>query len=101
MDILEKYQDNYELEASPFIESNTSKIYRGYNKINNREVCLKIIDKKKLEFGDYDFLLKQIKREEEITKLCKSEYIINLYQKFETSSKIIFELKCFDTDLME
>ena len=100
MDYLEEYQQNYE-DVFFVEESNTSKIFRGYNKVYQRDVCLKIIDKKQLELGDFDFLLEQIKREEEITKLCKSEYIVNFYQKFETNNSIIFELEYCETDLME
>ena len=62
---------------------------------------MKIIDKKQLELGEYDFLYKQIKREEEITKICKSENIVNFYQKFETINHIIYELECCETDLYD
>ena len=45
--------------------------------------------------------MEQIRREEEITKICKSENIVNIYQKFENPNCIIFELENCDTDLDE
>ena len=100
MDFLGEYENNYD-EIFLLKENNTSKIYRGFNIINNRFVCLKIIDKKQLELGEYDFLIQQIKREEEITKLCKSDNIVNFYQKYETLNHIIFEFEYCDKDLSD
>ena len=100
MDILGEYENNYD-EVYLIKENNTSKIYKAFNIINNRVVCLKIIEKKQLELGEYDFLIQQIKREEEITKLCKSENIVNFYQKYETLNHIIFEFEYCEKDLSD
>ena len=100
MSSLGKYENNYE-EIFLFKENNISKLYQGYNKKENRDVCLKIIDKKKLELDNYDLLIEQINREEEIMKLCKSKNILNFYQRFETENSIIFELEYFEIDLKE
>ena len=99
-DFLEKYSKDYQniifLEETKF-----SKIYKAYNKVNAREYCLKVINKEELKKFDYDYLLEQINREEEITKLCSSENIVNLYQKLETEHNIIFELEQCEIDLAE
>ena len=75
------------------------KIYKAKNIKENRDVCLKVYDKKTLELGDYDYFLEQIKREEEIINLCKSEHIVNIYTKLETKNSIIFEMEYVDIDL--
>ena len=100
MDVLGEYENNYE-DIFLVKENNTSKIYKGFNIIDNRFICLKIIDKKQLELGEYDFLIQQIKREEEITKICKSENIVNFYQKYETLNNIIYEFEYCETDLYD
>ena len=80
-------------------ETNFSKIYRCENKETKQLVCLKVIDKNKLKLGDYNYLLEQIKREEEITKLCKSQSIVQFYRKHENENIIIFELEYLEEDL--
>ena len=97
---LEKFKDNYS-DIFFVDEINNGKIYRAYNKIEDKEVCLKVIDKEQLKLGDYDFLLKQLKREEEITEKCESENTVKLYQKMETQNSIIFEFEYCDKDLYE
>ena len=80
-------------------ETNFSKIYRCENKETKQLVCLKVIDKNKLKLGDYNYLLEQIKREEEIMKLCKSQSIVQFYRKHENENIIIFELEYLEEDL--
>ena len=80
-------------------ETNFSKIFRCTKKENGQNVCLKVIDKNKLKEGDYNYLLKQIKREEEIATLCNSNYTVNLYRKLEDSKFIIFEFENLEGDL--
>ena len=80
-------------------EEKYSKFYKAYNIKEERKACLKVISKKELEKGDYDFLLKQIEREEEITKLCKCDNIVNIYNKYENEDYIIFELELCDFSL--
>jgi len=70
-----------------------NKYYKAINIIKKRISCLKVIDKKNLENGDYDSLLIQVKREEEILKLCKCDNIVNIYDKYENDNFIIFELE--------
>ena len=98
MSVLGEYKNNYE-DIFFDDETNTSKIYKGYNKIFNRDCCLKVINKEQLKMGDYDLLLQQIKREEELTKLCNSENTVNFYQKLETKENIIFELEYCNEDM--
>jgi len=99
-DFLGKYSKDYQ-NINFLEETKFSKIYKAYNIVNARECCLKVISKKKLKKFDYDYLLEQINREEEITKLCSSENIVNLYQKLETEQYIIFELELCEIDLAE
>ena len=82
-------------------ETNNCSIYKALNKKTGNFCCLKIINKNQLKLGNYNFLLKQLKREEEINKLCNSENIVNFYNKFETQDNIVFELELCDTNLEE
>ena len=93
------YKSNYK-DVFFIEENNLSKIYSAFNTKEKRECCLKVINKKVLLQSDYDFHIEQLKKEEEITKLCKSEYIVNFYQRLETEENIIFELEScgFDDD---
>ena len=100
-ELLGDFAENYDDIFYTNKESNISKIYTAHNISSDKYVTLKIIDKKKLELGDYDYLLSQIEREEKITKMCKSEYIVELYQKFENTNAIIFEFENYESDLME
>ena len=97
---LEEYKNNFEiikLLKNEFIY----KIYQAKNIKDKKKVCLKIYDKKMLELGDYDYFLEQIKREEEIIKICKSKHIVNIYKKLETQNNIIFEMEFVNEDLSE
>ena len=96
--ILGPYSNNYKILAK-LDETNLSIIYKAFNITSNREVCLKVIDKEELKKGDYDFLLEQANKEGEITKLCNSEYTINLYGKLETQRYIIYELEYIEFSL--
>ena len=76
-------------------------LYKAENIKEQRDVTLKVYDKKKLEKGDYDYFLEQVKREEEIIKLCKCENIVNIYRKLETNNYIIFEMESWDINLSD
>ena len=74
--------------------------FEATEKISNREVILKVYDKRLIEEGPKELLLKQIKREEELTKLCKCENVIELYEVLETDISIIFVYeKCEEENL--
>jgi len=99
-------EDNYEeiyLMDNYYTSFNNNCIqfYETYNKQNDFQCCLKIINKEKMKLGDYDFLLEQIKKEEEISQLCKSDYILNLNKKFETQNYIIFEYEYYEGSLLK
>ena len=101
-DLLGEFSENYEdVHSVEEEESNTSKIYRGFNKKDNREICLKVRDKKQIELGDKDFILEQIEKEEVLTKKCKSDNIIEFYRRFETPNNIIFELEYCEQNIMD
>ena len=82
-------------------ESNNSKIFSAFNVVNQRSCILKVISKENLKSGDYTFLINQLKREEELTTICNSEYTVNLYRKLETNDYIIFELELFEDSIYE
>ena len=100
IEILGKYKGDYK-EISFINENNKCKTYNAYNIKTKQDCLLKIINKKQLELGDYDFLIEQIRLEEEITKSCNSENTVNFYRKLETKNYIIFELEYCETDLRE
>ena len=92
--MLEQYKKEYKdliLEE----DTNNNKIFSAFNVINQRSCILKVINKEKLKLGDYNFLIRQIKREEELTSYCNSEYTVNLFRKLDTNDDIIFELEYF------
>ena len=95
--ILDEYKDNYKINYL-INKSNISKIYKAENIKESRNVYLKVIPKKKLR-NNYEYFIEQIKREEEILKLCESKNIIKLYNKIETEIHIIFELEYCGIDL--
>jgi len=97
-EFLGRYENNY-IRVFLEEESNYSKKYIAFNKYLNQNVILKVINKERLKLGEYNFLLEQIKREENIAKLCQSEHIQRLYQKFETPENIIFEYEFFENNL--
>ena len=89
-----KYSDPWEKERTRF-----ACIYETYNKETKLNCCLKIFDLKELEKGDYDFHMRRLKTEEEITKLCNSENTVNFYRKLEVDNYLIFELERCDEKL--
>ena len=95
--ILGNYTEFYE---DIFLEKtiDNSFIFFAYNKKNNYNCFLRVIDKEKIKSSNYELILEQIKREEEITKICKSDYIVKLNQKYETEGYIIFEYEYCEED---
>ena len=76
-------------------ERGNKKYYKGYNLKTDRTVCLKIIDKEELETEDFE----RIKKEEEIIELCKCDYKVNIYNKYEFSNYIVYELEFYEMTL--
>ena len=85
---INNYEDVSEIEVTQY-----GKIYSAFNKKENRKCCLKIISKDQLKMGDYNYLLERVNREEQLTKICKSKNVVELYQRFENENNIIFELE--------
>jgi len=96
--ILEQYIKDYK-DIIFEEESNNSKIFSAFNITTQRSCILKVINKNNKNFKDYSSFQRQIKREEEITTLCKSEYTVNLYRTLETKEYIIFELEYYDSTI--
>ena len=97
-DILGQYKNDYEeINNNEDFETNNAKFYEAYNIAFNRSCILKVIDKKILEDGDFDFLLEQVNNEEKMTKICNSQNTVNFYRRLENQEYIIFELElCSD-----
>ena len=100
VDFLGKYSDNYE-DFNKIEETKLCKIYTALNLKYKRNCILKVFNKEKIKKGDYDFLLEKIKREEQLTKICKSKNVIELYQKFDIDDFIIFEFEFCETNLYD
>ena len=99
--ILGQYKDDYEdiNIIEEISETNNAKFYQAHNKLFNRDCILKVIDKKTLEDGDFDFLMEQINNEEKFTKICNSENTVNFYRRLDNEEYIIFELESCSEDL--
>ena len=100
--ILGQYINDYEDIEDICFENEciNNKVFSAYNVITKRFCKLKVINKKQSKFGE-NFLQTQIKREEEIASLCKSEYTVNLYRKLETPDHIIFEFEALETNMLQ
>ena len=90
---------NDKTEEAIIFETNKAKFYDAYNIAFNRKCVLKVIDKKKLEDGDFDFLMEQINNEEKLTKICNSQNTVNFYRRLENQEFIVFELESCSQDL--
>ena len=98
--LLGKYKDDYvDIVNEDNDENNIYKIYTAYNKKNNSECCLKVINKEKLKTQDYDFLIERINKEQEMQTLCNSTNTVNFYRRLETEENIIFELEYCEDNL--
>ena len=95
---LGKYSKNYE-EILMIDHTELSKIYVAYNKIQNKECCLKSINKEKIK-KDY-FLVQKINSEIQMNTICKSKNVIELYKTFETDNYYNFEFEYYDGNLLE
>ena len=98
-DILGNYINDYKDIHCLDNETNKAKFYEAYNKKFDRNCVLKVMDRKKLEDDDFDFLMEQINNEEKFTKLCNSENTVNFYRRLENNEYIIFELESCTEDL--
>ena len=78
---------------------NLGEICTGIKKNTEQEVFIKIYSKKLLKKGKYEYLLKQIEREVELSNLCKSEHILKVYKKLENQNAILLEYESFNMDL--
>ena len=88
------YQEKCLIEKNKFF-----KIYSAKNVKEERQCCLKIIDKEILKKENNSYLNKIIEREIYITKLCNSENTINFYKRMESSKSIILEFEITEDNL--
>ena len=94
--IIKDYKDMFLIENNRY-----GAIYRGIDSSSKRDVCIKIYCKELLEKGKADYLLKQIEREVELNKLCKSENILELYESIDTPEAIILKYEPYEMNLMD
>ena len=87
--LLSIYKDLF-IEIYPVDKKEYCYTFEATEKETDRLVFLKVYDKKLIEDGPKELLLKKIKREEELTQLCKCENVIELYKVLETDISIIF-----------
>ena len=90
----EYYEDIYFEE-----KFNLGQLYRASVKDTEQEVFLKIYDKELLKKSKYEYLLKQIEREIELSNLCKSEHILKVYKKRESQNAILLEYEHYETNM--
>ena len=95
---LGEYENNYE-EILKDEESLINKLFFAFNIKSNRTCYLKVIDKENIKKFDYDFLNAQINKEKELSKICKSENIIELYDVLETNTHFILELEYSENNI--
>ena len=100
-ELLSKYKKNFkdffEVESNNYY----AKTFHAREIKSDKYVFLKIYDKNLIDEGPRDLLLKQIKREEDLTKKCKSKNIIELYYVLETDLSYIFVYEYYYKTLSE
>ena len=95
---LGKYKNEY--EDLIFLETNNKNdIYTAFNKKDNRDVSLKIINKEK--FKDVNLLKEKLNKEIEIIKACKSNNILDIYRLLETENNFVLEQEFYETNMHE
>ena len=96
--ILGYYKNEY--ENIVHLENNNKKdIYAAYNKNDNRDVTLKIINKEK--FKDVNLLKEKLNKEREIMNACNSDNILDIFRILETDKNFILEQEFYETNMHE
>ena len=99
LDLLSTYKDNFD-NVFQLDKKEYNSIYVAIEKESKKEVLLKIYDKRLIEEGPKDLILRQISREKELTQLCKCENVVELYKVLETNISYIFVYeKCEEDNL--
>ena len=91
---------NNEYEDLIFLETNNKNdIYIAYNIAENKNVSLKIINKKK--FKDIKLLKEKLNKEKEIIDKCASKFdnILKIYRILETENNFILEQDYYETNM--
>ena len=99
-DLLSIYSENFE-DIFKEEQNEYSTTFRAFEIESNKSVFLKIYDKRLIEEGPKDLILKQIENEKKLTYLCKSDNIIELYKTLETNISIIFVYELCDYNLLD
>ena len=99
-DLLSIYSENFE-DIFKEEQNEYSTTFRAFEIESNKSVFLKIYDKRLIEEGPKDLILKQIENEKKLTYLCKSDNIIELYKTLETNISIIFVYEFCDYNLLD
>ena len=83
-----KYIDEFE-EVIFCEKHNKNDVYSGYNIKEKRPVSQEVINKEQM--SDYNLFIKNLEKEVQMVKLCKSDYILDFYRYMETDKNIIKE----------
>ena len=94
-DFLEHYENIF-----PEEDFNLGKSFKASLKGTEKKVFLFLYDKNLLKKSKYDYLLKQIKREIELSKLCANEHILKVNRKLESENAILLEYEDYFMNLM-
>ncbi len=92
-DIFKRFEKKKRLYIGDF-----SEIYRVLDKNTKKEYALKMILKNNNKLGNINYLKNCIKRENEITKKCKCENIVEIYGLIETKDSYNLILELCDSD---
>ena len=100
-ELLESHINDFENveEVLEMGKTNYSTLYEALSKKLNKQVYLKVIEKKKLKEGKTNLLLRQIENQRKVLSECKSENIMEMYDFFETEQNYIFVLEYCETNL--
>ena len=99
-ELLSTYSNDFE-DIFKEDQNEYSCTFRALEKKSEKTVFLKIYDKRLIEEGPKDLILKQIENEKKLTNLCKNENIIELYKTLETNISIIFVYELCDCNLLD
>ena len=98
---MEEELNNYYTDIFFQEKNDYSTIYNATEISSGKNVILKILDKRLIEEGPKDLLLKQIKREEELTKECKCDNVVELHKFLKTNLSYTFVYEFCDTNFAD
>ena len=94
----EYYKETFEKKV---VETGIYKFYDAHNKKTEKNVCIKVLNKKNNDDQNFDvnFFLNQIKKETNILQKLKSDYIIKFSDIIENDKLYILETEYVDSSI--